>query len=150
MKERRERGLGSSSAFCFASTIILTLVAGTLLLASVDTFAAQDKPTGLQDARAAVESNMRTAAGKAYDEQFGAEFGQKHLGPIRQCKQSVGTDLTSFWMLFKLDKDGSVREMLLYPETKLGLCSRESLSRDRFATVPPRPGYWVSVFMKLK
>ena len=93
---------------------------------------------------------MSTAAGKTYDEQFGTEFGQKHLVPLRQCKQSDGSDLTSFWMLFKLDKDGSVREMLLYPETKIGLCARDSLAKDRFATVPPRTGYWVSVYMKLK
>jgi len=52
-------------------------------------------------------------------------------------------------MLFNLDKDGSVREMLLYPETKLGLCARESLVKDHFATVPPRAGYWVSVYLKL-
>jgi len=53
-------------------------------------------------------------------------------------------------MLFKPDKDGSVREMLIYPETKLGLCAGESLAKDRFATVPPRTGYWVSVYMKIK
>ena len=111
---------------------------------------AQEKPKGLRHARAAIEANMSTAAGKTYDEQFGTEFGQKHLVPLRQCKQSDGSDLSSFWMLFKLDKDGSVREMLLYPETKLGLCARESLAKDRFATVPPRTGYWVSVYMKLK
>jgi hypothetical protein len=111
---------------------------------------AQDRPTSLRDARAAVEANTSTAAGKTYDEQFGTEFVQKHLGPLKECKQSDGGDLTSFWMLFKLDQDGSVREMLLYPETKLGLCARKSLTKDRFATVPPRANYWVSVYMKLK
>lgn len=45
-------------------------------------------------------------------------------------------------MLFKLDEDGSVRQLLLYPETKLGLCARESLANDRFVTLPPRGGYW--------
>jgi len=122
----------------------------TLFVAAGVMVSAQDKPTGLKDARAAVEANMTNAAGKTYDEQFGTEFGQKHLGPLRQCKQSDGSDLTSFWMLFKLDKDGSVREMLLYPDTKLGLCARKSLAKDRFATLPPRTDYWVSVYMKLK
>jgi len=83
---------------------------------------AQEKPTGLRHARAAIEANISTAEGKTYDERFGTEFGQKHLGTLRQCKQSDGIDLTSFWMRFKLDKDGSVREMLLYPETKVGFC----------------------------
>ena len=123
--------------------VTLFVVAGRMV-------SAQDKPTGVKDARAAIEANMTTAAGKTYDERFGTEFGQNHLGPLRQCKQTDGTDLTSFWILFKLDKGGSVREMLLYPETKLGLCARESLAKDRFATVPPRTDYWVSVYMKLK
>jgi len=129
---------------------ILAIIVGTLFVVAAEPVSAQDKPTTLSDARAAVEANMSTSAGKAFDEQFGTEFGQKHLGPLRQCKQSAGGDLTSFRMLFKLDKDGSVREMLLYPETKLGVCAREALVKDRFATVPPRAGYWVSVYMKLK
>jgi len=132
------------------TSAILAFTAGTLFVVAAGTVGAQDKPTCIRDARAAVEANMSTAAGKTYDEQFGTEFGQKHLGPLKQCKQRDGSDLTSFWMLFKLDKDGSVREMLLYPETKLGLCARESLVKDRFATVPPRADYWVSVYMKLK
>src|SRR5664279_190714 len=102
------------------TSTILAFTVGTLLGGAAVTVSAQDKLTGLRDARTAVEANMSTAEGKTYDEQFGAEFGQKHLGPVRQCKQSDGSDLRSFWMLFKLDKDGSVREMLLYPETKLG------------------------------
>ena len=132
------------------TSTILVFTVGTLLVVAGVVVSAQEKPTGLRDARAAVEENMSTAAGKKYDEEFGNEFGQKHLGPLRQCKQSDGGDLTSFWMLFKLDKDGSVRELLLYPETKLGLCAREALLKDHFATVPPRTGYWVSVYMKLK
>ena len=35
---------------------------------------ADDKPTSLSDARAAVESNLRTSEGKAYDERLGKEF----------------------------------------------------------------------------
>ena len=131
-------------------THIPAFMAGSLFMLVAAMIPAQDKPTSLSHARDAVEANMSTASGKAYDEQFGTEFGQKHLGPIRQCKQSSGGDLTSFWMLFKLDKDGGVREMLLYPETKLGLCARESLAKDHFATLPPRSDYWVSVYMKLK
>jgi hypothetical protein len=37
-----------------------------------------------------------------------------------------------------------------YPETKQGLCARESLAKDRFATLLPPTDYWVSVYMKLK
>jgi hypothetical protein len=72
---------------------------------------AEDKPTSLSDARAAVETNLRTPEGKAYDEQIGTEFVQKHLNPVRQCKQSAGDDQRSFWILIKLDKDGTVKEV---------------------------------------
>jgi hypothetical protein len=109
---------------------------------------AEDKPTSLSDARAAVETNLRTPEGKAYDEQLGTEFVQKHLGPVRQCKQSNGDDLRSFWILIKLDKDGTVKEVLLYPTTKVGICAREALLKDKFSS-PPRPAYWVSIYMKM-
>src|SRR5271165_6450479 len=109
---------------------------------------AEDKPTSLSDARDAVEANMRTSEGKAYDEQLGTEFAQKHLGPLRQCKQSAGDDLRTFWILLKLEKDGTVKEVLLYPATKVGTCAREAFLKDRFLS-PPRPAYWVSVYMKM-
>ena len=79
---------------------------------------------------------------------MGTEFVSKHLGPLRQCKQKAGDDMRSFWMLMKLEKDGTVSEMLLYPETKLGMCARDPLLKDKFLP-PPRPAYWVSVYMKL-
>ena len=110
--------------------------------------AAEDKPTSLSDARAAVEANLRTPEGKAYDGQLGTEFPQKHLGALRQCKQSSGNDLRSFWILLKLDKDGSVKEVLLYPETKIGTCARPALLQDKFSS-PPRPAYWISVYMQM-
>ena len=109
---------------------------------------AEDKPTSLSDAQAAVEANLRTPEGKAYDEKMGTEFVQSHLGAIRQCKQSAGDDLRSFWILLKLEKDGAVKEVLLYPATKVGTCAREGLLKDRF-TPPPRSAYWIGVYMKM-
>ncbi len=109
---------------------------------------AEDKPTTLSDAQAAIEANLRTPEGKAFDEQMGKEFVERHMAPLRQCKQSAGGDLASFWILLKLDQDGSAKEVLLYPTTKLGVCAREALLRDRFLS-PPRPGYWVGIYMKV-
>ncbi len=109
---------------------------------------AQDKPTSLSDARAAVEANIKTATGKAFDEQFGNDFLANHLAPLRQCKPRSSDDLRSFWILVKLDKDGTAREILFYPETKLGLCAHDGLIRGKFVA-PPRDGYWVSVYMKV-
>ena len=121
--------------------LILLLAAGAQILA-------QDKPTNLADARAAVESNLKTPAGKAFDQQFGNEFIQKQLPIMKRCKASAGKDLDSFWILLKLDKDGAVKEVLLHPTTKLGTCARETLLKSSFSP-PPKPSYWVSVFMKL-
>ena len=109
---------------------------------------ADDKPTSLSDARSAVEANLRTPEGKAYDERLGKEFMEKHLATMRQCKQSPDGDLESFWILMKLDKDGAVKEVLLHPTTKMGTCVRETLLESSFPP-PPKPAYWVSVYMKL-
>lgn len=104
--------------------------------------------TSLSDAQAAVEANLKTSEGKAYDQQLGKEFVGGHLGVIRQCKQSSGDDKRSFWILMKLSNDGLVNELLFYPETKLGQCSRDSLLKDHFSA-PPRADYWVSVYIQL-
>ena len=95
-----------------------------------------------------MEANLKTPEGKAFDERMGADFVHNHLGPLRVCKQTAAGDLASFWILMKLDKDGAVTEVLLYPSTSLGTCARESLVKDKFIA-PPKPDYWVSVYMKL-
>ncbi|HEY6945677.1 MAG TPA: hypothetical protein VI431_11100 [Candidatus Acidoferrum sp.] len=123
-------------------------VAMVLLLMGSGRVLADDKPTSLADARNAVETNLRTPEGRAYDERLGKEFIEKHLATMKQCKPSDGKGLDSFWILMKLDKDGTVREVLLHPETKMGTCARETLLKSAFSP-PPRPGYWVSVYMKL-
>lgn len=125
----------------------ISLLVITLAFLAAATFA-DDKPTSLGDARAAVEANLKTPEGKTYDEKLGKEFADKHLGTMKQCKQSAGSDLESFWILMKLDKDGTVKEVLLHPATRMGACAREALLKSTFSP-PPRAAYWVSVFMKL-
>ena len=109
---------------------------------------AEDKPTSLTEAQAAVEANMKTPEGKAYDGQFGTDFLQKHVGEVRDCKPSAAGDFRSFWILLKLEKDGSPKEILLYPETKLGACARQLLLKGRFPA-PPRAAYWASIYFKI-
>ena len=120
--------------------ILLLIFAATQLVAA-------DKPTSLSDARNAVEANMRSSEGKRFDEQFGADFINKHLGPFHDCKAAAGGDMKDFWMLIKLDHEGVGREVLLYPTTKLGSCASGKLLNDKFLP-PPKPDYWVSVFLK--
>lgn len=123
-------------------------VAFFLTLLCVQSMAAASKSISLADARSAVEANLLTPEGKAFDEKLGTEFVQKHLAAVRQCRQTIGGSLEDFWILLKLEKDGEVGEVLLYPTTKLGTCARETLLKDKFLS-PPRADYWVSIFMKL-
>ncbi|SRR5579871_4490891 len=107
-----------------------------------------EKATSLSAARAAIDANLATAEGKAFDERVGKEFVDKHMAPLRQCKTTAGNDLRSFWILLKLDQNGAVQELLLYPETKLGTCARDAYLKDKFLP-PPKPAYWVGIYLKL-
>jgi hypothetical protein len=107
-----------------------------------------DAPTSIEDARVESEANLRNLDGKAYDAKFGAEFSQKHSDIARLCKRSAGDDRENFWMLVKLDANGKVTEVLLYPASTLGECAHQTLLRDTFSP-PPRPAYWVRVYVKI-
>jgi hypothetical protein len=130
----RTAQLAGGTLQAFRLTLLSMLLLFTPLLNG------DDKPTSLSAAQSAVDANLKTPEGKAFDQRMGTEFVQNHLAPLRQCKQSAGDDLTSFWMLLKLDKDGSVKELLLYPSTKLGSCARDSLLKGKFIP-PPKPDY---------
>lgn len=123
------------------------MVACSLFVAAPLT--AGDKPTSLSDAKAAIEANLRTSEGKAFDDRLGTEFMQKHLASLRQCKASTGENPENFWMLMRLGKDGAVQEILLYPTTKLGSCARDAYLKETFLP-PPKPDYWVGVYLNLK
>ena len=62
---------------------------------------------------------------------------QSHLGAIRQCKQSAGDDLRNLWILLKLEKDGTVKEVLLYPATKVGDLRPGSTSKSQVRPASP-------------
>jgi len=124
--------------------IILALVAAAVL--SVASFAS-DKSTSLLDAQAAIEANLKTPEGKAFDEQAGNDIVKNHLAPLRACKSADGGNLTDFWILLKLGKDGNVEELLFHPTTKLADCARDGLMKEKFLA-PPRPEYWISVYIK--
>ena len=109
---------------------------------------AQEKPTNLSEARDAIEANLKTAEGKAYDAQLGKEFPEKYLSTLRECKKAADGDLSSFWILAKLDKDGVVKEVLLSKTTKFASCARDALLKGKFGA-PPRAGYWVGIYLNL-
>lgn len=132
----------SKSSMKRTSSIIL------LLCGVVSPLFPTEHATRLSDARSAVEANLKTSEGKAYEQQLGKEWMEKYPGTVRQCKQNARNDREPFWILLRLAKDGAVREVLLHPETKVGACIRGTLIKDRFSP-PPHPDHWVSIYLKL-
>jgi len=112
-------------------------------------FAADKK--ALAAALAAVEANLKTSAGKQYDELIGKELTEKYLSSVRQCKQAVppGTSIDPFDMFLKLHADGKVQEVLVYPETQFAGCTRTALLAGKF-TNPPHDDYWINIHMQFK
>jgi hypothetical protein len=104
----------------------------------------------LSDALAAVDANLKTSAGKQYDEQIRKEFTAKYMASLRQCKQSLpaGTSVDTFDMFLKLNAEGKVQEGLVYPETQLAVCTRAALLMGKFST-PPHDNYWINIHFQL-
>jgi hypothetical protein len=105
----------------------------------------------LADAVAAVDANLKTTAGKQYDETIGNEFPARFQSSVKQCKQSLpaGSTASPFDMLLKLDARGKVQEVLVDPETALALCTRTALLAGSFSP-PPRGDYWINIHMQFK
>jgi hypothetical protein len=103
------------------------------------------------DAIAAVDANLKTPAGKQYDERLGKEFAGKYMSSFKQCKQSlpVGTTIDSFDMFLKLNAEGKVLEGLVHPETQFSVCVRTALLAGRFSN-PPHGDYWINIHMDFK
>ena len=95
----------------------------------------------LTAALAAVDANLKTSPGKQYDELIGKELSEKYLSSVKQCKQSLppGAGIDPFDMFLKLNHDGKVQEVLVYPETQFAGCSK-----------PPHDDYWIDVHMEFK
>jgi hypothetical protein len=125
-----------------------TLLALWLFLASLSL--AGDKKQ-LTAAVAAVDANLKTSAGKQYDESLGKEFPGKYLPSLKQCKQSLsaGSSIDPFDMFLKLNADGRVQEVLVYPVTQFAVCTRTALLAGEFSK-PPHGDYWINIHMQFK
>jgi hypothetical protein len=128
----------------------VSFVLFTVLLVLAPLSPAADKKQ-LSEALAAVEANLKTAAGKQYDESIGSEFSAKYMSNLKQCKQSIpaGSSTDPFDMFLKLDGKGKVQEALIYPETPLALCARTALLAGQFSA-PPHGDYWINIHMQPK
>ncbi len=126
------------------------LIVPVLLLGAFAVIAsAEEKPTSSRRLAAAVEANMKTPEGKAYDAQFSKELMDKYLPMMKDCKAKAGSDLRDFDILVRVEKDGSVKEVLLYRPTKMSECMRGPLLKAVFSP-PPKPAHWVDIHMVLK
>ena len=105
----------------------------------------------LKAALAAVEANLKTSAGKQYDEIVGKELTEKYLSSLKPCKQSLpqGARIDPFDMFLRLDSDGKVQEGLVYPETQYAGCARSALLAAKFSR-PPHEDYWINIHMEFK
>ena len=105
----------------------------------------------LTAAIAAVDANLKTSAGKQYDDRLGKEFPERYGSSVKQCKQSLpaDTNLEPFDMFLKLDAEGKVQVVLVYPETQFANCTRAALLTGKFSN-PPRDDYWINIHLALK
>ena len=124
-------------------------VLGALVSLGANCLSADKKQ--LEAALAAVEANLKTPAGKRYDEQIGKEFMDRYLPGLKQCKQGLpaGTKIDSFEMFMKIKSSGQVADVLVYPESQFAGCTRTNLLNGKFST-PPHDDYWVNVHMQMK
>lgn len=70
--------------------------AATLVLsrfAAVPPAIAGDETTSLADTQAAIEANLRSPEGKAYDERLGADLFQKNHDALKKCRQGAARRL---------------------------------------------------------
>ena len=129
-----------------SSAIIATL---TVFLSIASMCSAADKKQ-LEAALAAVNANLKTSAGKQYDELIGKEFPEKYWSEVRKCKQSLpGTSTDPFDMFLRLNADGKVQEVLIYPETRFASCIRDAVLVGKF-TNPPHDTYWINIHVQIK
>lgn len=112
------------------------------------TLIAAESPTSLSEAQRSIEANLKTSEGKGFDERMGNEFVQKHMDSLRGCKSAAAGDFRSFWILLKLNSDGSAKEVLFYPDTKINACAHDGLLKEKYLA-PPHPDYWVGIYFKI-
>lgn len=127
----RTRRVGSLAA------VVVACVTAAGLLRAQDT-----SRTTVAAARAAADSNSRTAAGKSFQRKFEVTFIREHFSDLARCKAAAASDPRGFRLLFKLDADGAASEVLLDPSTRFGECVRASIAGATYLT-PPHAGYWV-------
>jgi hypothetical protein len=139
---------GSGVHMTLRSRLSLAVLVSLLFFHSPSVYAG-DQPTSISAAAAAVEANMKTREGQAYDAQIGRDLMKKYPPTLKACKEKAGGEIRSFDMLLRVERDGTVKEVLLYPATKISQCLRETMLKDTFSPAP-KPAHWVDIHLDLK
>lgn len=132
-----------------ASIVLWT--AGTGLSAHADEPASA--PAAPPDAYLAAQKsaaiNLWTTMGRAYDAAL-ARHSTAHHGPwMTACIDGDRSgDRRTFVVLFEVAANGRVQQALVWPETRIGVCFRDTLTGLALPE-PPRGGYWMRMEMKL-
>ncbi len=102
-------------------------------------------PTKYDRAMAAVQANMATLEGKAYDEAFGKALNSTLPQLVDSCQSNYyGAHPPSFSILLKLDAAGAPRDSTIWPDFPLSRCIRDGLIVEKYPK-PPSAGYWAQI-----
>lgn len=97
----------------------------------------------IMDAYKAVTANVATLEGQKYDSVIAQEFSSRYLRAVKDCSVAASGPAPTL-LILQVSKSGSIRQMLVVPETASDTCLRPKLAKAAF-TPPPKPDYWVRV-----
>jgi len=103
------------------------------------------KKDRFSEALARAQADLLTSEGRAYDVALSGYFARQNGPVLGACfRSNPNADKTSFEIAFRLAKDGTVREALVWPETAIGACVRDDL-RTKTLPPPPKDGHWADL-----
>jgi tetratricopeptide (TPR) repeat protein len=98
-----------------------------------------------EDGIKAAEDNLKTAAGRQFDEQMAKAFQSGYSDILTSCmKLSRVQSFAPFDLVLRIGKTGSVEQLFANPTSPLLFCLARPMMSDHFP-VPPEPSYWVKV-----
>lgn len=123
-------------------------IAGTLVCVTLGGAASESPRERFVDAVTVAKANLRTAQGRTYDQLLSKHF-ERANGPVMQsCFAAVKEpDTTAFEMVFRVAKSGTVKSVLVWPETNISTCFRDALKGKAFPA-PPADDYLAYMEMR--
>lgn len=95
--------------------------------------------------QAVVDANMKTEAGRVYDQVVSAAFPARYSSVVQHCV-GEGGPLKSFDLFVQVSGNGIMQRIVATPETPVGRCMVRMLA-DRELADPPIARYWIKISM---